>query len=117
MYLALTSVIVAGLALLTLWALWFACRDRAVILRQLWLGAAVEGLLLVQVVTTTVMAVRGHHLGEPATWWGYIITSLLLLPIAAAWAFAERTRWSSVVLVVAAVATAVVQWRLVEIWG
>ena len=30
--------------------------------------------------------------------WGYVLTQLLILPIAAAWAFAERTRWSSVVL-------------------
>ena len=34
--------------------------------------------------------------------WGYVLTQLFILPIAAAWAFAERTRWSSVVLVVAA---------------
>ena len=26
--------------------------------------------------------------------WGYVLTQLLILPIAAAWAFAERTRWT-----------------------
>ena len=50
------------------------------------------------------------------TFWGYLVTALLLLPVAAAWAFAERTRWSSVVLLVAALTVAVMEWRLVQVW-
>ena len=49
--------------------------------------------------------------------WGYVLTQALVLPIAAAWAFAERTRWSSVVLLVAAVTVAFLEFRLLQIWG
>ena len=49
--------------------------------------------------------------------WGYVLTQLLVLPIAAAWAFAERTRWSSVVLLVAALTVAFLEYRLLQIWG
>jgi hypothetical protein len=38
-------------------------------------------------------------------------------PLAAAWAFAERTRWSSVVLAGAALVVAFLELRLLQIWG
>ncbi len=68
-------------------------------------------------MTTSLAMVDGRSPSELATWWGYVVTSVLLMPVAALWAFAERTRWSSVVLVVAALSGAVVQWRMIEIWG
>ena len=110
----LVSVLAAGLAL---WAAVFALRDRAVVLRQLWGGAVVEGALLLQVVVALVWTARGDGPADAVTFWGYLVTALLLLPIAAAWAFAERTRWSSVVLLVAAVTILVMQWRLVQVWS
>ncbi|RYV50291.1 hypothetical protein [Pengzhenrongella frigida] len=113
--LALTVVILA--LALAAWAGVFAVRDRAVVLRQLWGAAVVEGALLVQAVVAIVVAVSGTQVHDAVTFWGYVACSLIVLPIAAAWAFAERTRWSSVVLVVAAVTVAFLQWRLLQIWG
>ncbi len=101
---------------LAAWAAVFAIRDRAVVLRQLWGAAVVEGALVLQVVAALLLTIRGTGPSDAATFWGYVITALLLLPIAAAWAFAERTRWSSVVLLVAAVTIAVMQWRVVQVW-
>jgi hypothetical protein len=40
----------------------------------------------------------------------------VILPVAAAWAFAERTKWSSVVLLVASLTVAFLEWRLWQIW-
>ncbi|PFG43516.1 hypothetical protein ATJ88_2213 [Isoptericola jiangsuensis] len=97
------------------WAAWFVLRDRAVVLRQLFGAAAVEAVLLVQAVVAGVLQAGGHAVDGPL-FWGYLLTSALLLPIAAAWAFAERTRWSSVVLLVAALTVAFLQWRLWIIW-
>ncbi len=102
---------------LAAWAALFAVRDRAVVLRQLWGGAVVEGALLLQVVVVLVMTAQGDGPADAVMFWGYLVTALLLLPIAAAWAFAERTRWSSVVLLVAAVTVLVMEWRLVQIWA
>lgn len=111
------AALVALLALvLAAWATVFALRDRAVVLRQLWGAAVVEGALLLQVLAAVVGTVRGDGPADAVTFWGYLATALVLLPVAAAWAFAERTRWSSVVLLVAAVTVAVMEWRVVQIW-
>jgi len=115
---AALAVLVSVLAVaLGVWAAVFAVRDRAVVLRQLWGGAVVEGAILLQAVAALVVTVRGDGPADAVTFWGYVLTALLLLPIAAAWAFAERTRWSSVVLLVAALTIVVMQWRLVQIWA
>jgi hypothetical protein len=98
------------------WALVFVVRDRAVILKQLFGAAAVEAVLLAQVVVAGVQLAGGHRV-DGALFWGYVATALVLLPIAAAWAFAERTRWSSVVLAVAALTVGFLEWRLWQIWG
>ncbi len=98
------------------WAAVFALRDRAVVLRQLWGAAVVEAALVLQVLAAVVLTARGDGATDAVTFWGYVLTALLMLPIAAAWAFAERTRWSSVVLVIAALTLAFLEWRLVQIW-
>lgn len=110
----ITAVLVG---LLGIWALWFTIVDRAVILRQLLAGAVVELALLAQVVVGLVAQAQGHQAADPWTFWGYVITALFLLPVAAAWAFADRTRWSSVVLVVACVALLAMQARVWQVWS
>ena len=89
--------------LLGLWATWFAIRDRPVIFKQLVAGGVVEASLVAQVVVAVAGTAAGHRLAEPWTFWGYLVTALLLLPVAAVWAMADRTRTSSVALLVIAV--------------
>jgi 4-amino-4-deoxy-L-arabinose transferase-like glycosyltransferase len=113
----LLYAVAAAALLLAGWAGWFAIRDRAVVLRQLWGAAVVEGLMVVQAVVAAIRHATGTVPAEPAVFWGYVVTQLVLLPAAALWAFAERSRWSSVVLLVAAVAVAFLQLRLNQTWG
>nr|WP_216077787.1 hypothetical protein [Isoptericola sediminis] len=101
--------------LLAGWAAWFVVRDRAVILKQLFGAAAVEAVLLVQAVVAAIQQAGGHAVDGPL-FWGYLLTAAMLLPLAALWAFAERTKWSSVVLCVAALTVAFLEWRLWVIW-
>jgi len=108
-------VVLVLCALLGAWAAWFAAHDRAVVLKQLWGAAVVEGVLVVQVVVAAVLLLHGWD-GDPLLLWGYLVVALLVLPGAALVAFAERTRWSSVVLLVAAVTVAVLELRLWQIW-
>lgn len=110
----LVAALCAGLAG---WALWFVVKDRAVILRQLWGAAVVEAVLVVQALVAGVLAATGSPDVDGVLLWGYVLTQLVILPIAAAWAFAERTRWSSVVLLVAALTVAFLELRLLQIWG
>lgn len=113
---ALLLLVVALCVVLAGWAGWFVARDRAVILNQLWGGAVVELFLLVQGVVAIVQGATGAGAADPLLFWGYYSTTLVILPIAAAWAFAERTRWSSVVLLVASLTVAFLQWRMWQIW-
>ncbi|AEG44594.1 hypothetical protein [Isoptericola variabilis] len=99
------------------WALWFVVRDRAVILKQLFGAAAIEAVLLVQAVVAGIQQATTDHPVDGPLFWGYLVTAAIVLPIAAVWAFAERTKWSSVVLLVAAVTVAFLEWRLWQIWG
>ncbi|WP_448072281.1 hypothetical protein [Georgenia yuyongxinii] len=110
----LTAILVA---LLGLWALWFAVAGRAVILRQLIAGGVVEAAILAQIAVALVLVARGYEVTEPWTFWGYVVTALFLLPVAAAWALADRTRWSSVVLVVACAAILAMQARVWQVWS
>lgn len=116
-WIPLTWVVAAGALVVAAWAAWRAARDRPVILRQLVVAGVVEALLLVQAVVAAVRAATGDGPADAATFWGYLGTTLCILPAAAVWAFAERTRWSSVVLLVAGVTVAFLQLRAVQVWA
>jgi hypothetical protein len=113
----LALLVVALCAAIAGWAAWFVVRDRAVVLRQLWGAAVVEGVLVVQAVVAGWLAVSDAPPVDGVLLWGYVATQAVILPVAAAWAFAERTRWSSVVLLVAALTVAFLEYRLLQIWG
>jgi hypothetical protein len=112
------ALAVAALALvLAAWAGVYALRDRPVVFNQLKGAAVVEAAIVVEAVVAIALVVGGAPVHRAPVFWGYIGATLIVLPVAAAWAFAERTRWSSVVLVFAAVTVAILQWRLVQVWG
>jgi len=113
----LTTLVLLLAGALGGWAAWFVVRDRAVVLRQLWGGAVLETVLAVQGVAMLVVAARGRSLDAPGEIVGYVVAQLLVLPLAAAWAFAERTRWSSVVLLVASLTVAFLELRLLHLWS
>ncbi|HQY34266.1 hypothetical protein [Actinotalea sp.] len=117
MWTPLALAVVLATAVVAVWATVRAARDRPVVLRQLLAAGVVEGLLLVQVVEAAARSLRGSGPADPATFWGYLMTALLVLPGAAAWAFAERTRWSSVVLAVAALTVAFLEYRMLVVWA
>jgi hypothetical protein len=105
-----------GLCLvLAVWAGWRVWRDRPVVLRQLYGAAVVEIYLLAQAVVVAVHPGGGG--GPSGLFWIYVVTQLALLPLATMWAFAERSRWSSVVMLGVAVTVGFLQYRLLQIWG
>lgn len=77
----------------------------------------VELLLIAQVVIALIApAVGNHPTGSLAEFWVYLATACLMPPAAIAWALTDRTRWSTVVLGVAALAIAVMAYRMNQIW-
>ena len=83
------------------------------------LGAVllVELLLLAQLVIALIAPGLGNHpVGSVPLFYVYLISGLLIPPLAVFWALIERTRWSTVVLGVAAFAIAVMVVRMAQIW-
>jgi hypothetical protein len=75
-----------------------------------------ELLLVVQGVLAVVAVTGGHRPAELATFTAYL-SSVVLLPVAGVlWARTEPTRWAGTVLGVAALAVAVMLWRLLDLW-
>lgn len=82
-----------------------------------WIVAGLlEAVLLVQGVLAVARLIGGHHLAEPATFYAYLATVLLLPVLGALWASTERSRWAGTALAVAGLAVGVMTWRLVQVW-
>jgi hypothetical protein len=78
--------------------------------------ALLEAVLLVQAGAAVVALLRGHRPEETATFLGYL-AGVVLLPVAGVlWARTEPSRWAGTVLAVAALAVAVMVWRLLQLW-
>lgn len=79
------------------------------------------GLLELLLVAQVVMAIVAPFAGNPPTgslleYWVYLVSAALLPIAGVAWALLERSRWSTVILGVAALAVAVMVWRMQVIW-
>lgn len=109
------QVVVAVLAGLLCLALGFAGRKPS----DLTLGALalVELLLIIQLVVAIVSPAAGNDpVGNVLEFYTYLV-SAVILPIAAGfWALVDRSRWSTVILGTAALAIAVMVYRMQQIW-
>jgi len=77
----------------------------------------VEVLLIVQLVISLVSPLFGNYpTGSGLEFWVYLITAILIPPLAILWGLLERNRWSTVVLGVASLAVAVMVYRMYQIW-
>lgn len=79
--------------------------------------ALVELLLVIQVVVAVIAPLAGNPpTGSLLEFWVYLVSAVLLPPLAVGWALLERSRWSTVIMGVAALAIAVMVWRMQVIW-
>jgi hypothetical protein len=77
----------------------------------------IELLLLAQIVIAIIAPIAGNPpVGSSLEFWVYLVSAALLPLAAVAWALVERSRWSTVVMGVAALAVAVMVWRMQVIW-
>jgi len=79
--------------------------------------ALVELLLIVQVVVAIVAPLAGNPpTGDLLEFWVYLVSAVLVPIGGVIWALLDRTRWSTVILGVAAFAIAIMVWRMQVIW-
>ena len=115
LWFTLAQVIVATAAGLLCVALGLAARRPS----DLSVGslALVELLLIAQIVAAVVAPLAGNPpTGSLLEFWVYLVSAALLPPAAALWALLERSRWSTVIMGIAALAVAVMVWRMFVIW-
>ena len=80
--------------------------------------ALVELLLIAQLVIAIVAPFVGNaSTGNPAEFYVYLISALLLPVLAGFWALVERSRWAVVILGVVCLAIAVMVYRMEVIWS
>ncbi len=112
--LAYAVVALAGVA--TIWGLVTAAANKPPGKAQLLFAAGLELFVVVQTVIALVRLAGGFRPVETATTIGYLIGVAVLVPIAWFWANSERTRFSGVVLAVAAFAVLAMTLRLLVLW-
>ncbi|WP_337003525.1 MULTISPECIES: hypothetical protein [unclassified Microbacterium] len=79
--------------------------------------ALVEVLLVIQVILAIIAPFAGNPpTGDLLEYWVYLVSAVLLPVGAVLWALMERSRWSTVILGVAALAIAIMLWRMQVIW-
>jgi hypothetical protein len=114
----LTSVSLAA----AVWSAVLVIVNKPIELREwhgLWLYGGLVLLelgLLAQLVIGIVKLSTDDRALETATFVGYLVTTVLVLPIAGFWALLERTRWGPVVMVVGCLTIPVLIVRLGQIW-
>jgi len=77
----------------------------------------VELLLVAQLVVAVIAPMVGNPpSGSPFEFYLYLVSALILLPLAGFWGLIERTRWSTMILGVGGLAAAVMVYRMLQIW-
>ena len=78
---------------------------------------ALQLLVLVQAGTAVAKMVGGEVPASVGALVGYLLVSVLVVPLGTYWSLEERTRWSTLVLVVACLTVAVLMSRLLTLWA
>lgn len=79
--------------------------------------ALVEFLLIIQVIVGIAAPLSGNApTGDLLEFWVYLVSAVLVPVGGVIWALLDRSRWSTVILGVAAFAVAIMVWRMLAIW-
>lgn len=112
----LEATLSIGCGVVALHLLWHVVRNTVITDLSLYLLGVLEAVLVIQVVIGLVRIVGDNGNLNIAAYLGYLVGSLLILPIGFVWAAAERTRSGTAVLLVAVIAVPVLELRLHELW-
>jgi hypothetical protein len=113
---ALAAMIGAAALALAGWVLVPVLRNRWIDCAHVVALGVLEGALVAQAVLAIVWTAQGNRPTELATFIGYLIASVLVLPFAVLLSYLERTKWGSVIVMAGCVVTAVLMLRLYQVW-
>jgi hypothetical protein len=113
---ALAYVVVALAGVAAIWGIVTAIANKPPGKAQLLYAAGLEAVTAVQSIIAAAKLIGGFRPVELATTIGYMIGIVILIPIAWFWANVERSRFSGVVLAVAALGVLAMTLRLLVLW-
>ncbi|ALG28489.1 MULTISPECIES: hypothetical protein [Glutamicibacter] len=80
-------------------------------------AACTEVFLVVYGIAAAIRQGAGNAVqGDPWEFWGYLVTALVMPPVAFFWAISEKSRWSNAVLGASALVTFIMLFRMEQIW-
>jgi hypothetical protein len=112
--LALAVMLLAGVAMG--WGLLTAVINKPPGRAQLIFAAVLEVATVLQTVIALVSLALGFRPAEIGTTVGYLVVVIVIIPIAWFWANNERTRYSGLVMAVAAASVLAMTFRLLSLW-
>jgi hypothetical protein len=68
-------------------------------------------------VVAVVEVATGHHPDSTVTFLAYAVGAILIIPVGLFWSVAEKSRSSTLVIMVACVAVAVMTARMLQMWS
>lgn len=110
----LTYAQYAAAAVLALWAVVQALRNRPAPIAMIGWAGFVLLLLIVQLVAAIVTF--GQTDADPLLFFGYVLTAIILVPLAAVWGYIEPSRWGPWVLAGAGATVIIMILRMDQIW-
>ena len=116
MFEPLTWALVALSLAAMVFAIVLAARDKRINWTLLGLLGVIEVGLLAQLVIGIVQLTQTTRDVSGPFFIGYLIGSLIVLPVGALWALAESSRWGAGALAVACFVIPILELRLYEIW-
>lgn len=109
-------VVIAASLAYAVWCLYAVARNQIPREPHVIGAGTVEMLLLVQLIIALILlAVEGAP-DQLGVFIAYLVVSLLVLPLGLFWALAEKSRWGTAVLMVAALSVPVIVVRLQQLW-
>ncbi|MFI5691031.1 hypothetical protein ACIA58_04285 [Kribbella sp. NPDC051586] len=116
MFAPLTWILVGLSLAAAVFAVVLAARDKRINWTLLGALGVIEVGLLVQLVIGIVQLTGTDRDVSGPFFVGYLIGSLIILPIGAFWALAESSRWGAGALAIACVVIPILELRLYDVW-
>ena len=116
MFVPLTWFLVALALVAMVYAVVLAARDKRIDWTVLGALGVIEVGLLAQLVVGIVQLTGTTRDVSGPFFIGYLIGSLLILPIGAFWALAESSRWGAGALAIACLVIPILELRLYDVW-
>ncbi len=114
---AVAYVLIGGSLLGAAWSALLTVLDRRLHDPLFWLIAGVEVVVLVQLVVGCVALATTERDVDGVTFVGYLVSTVVVLPFAVAWAASEKTRWGTGVLLIGCLTVAVLALRVTQLWA